>query len=92
MQVQELKHLGNDANKYTDHKQGTKRKKWLDMHMETQEFIKLVSQMSERKMYFSSKCITATQLPFGKKIILHLYLSFYDTEKINERFRNEIRQ
>lgn len=29
MQVQELKHLDNEANKYTDQKQGTESEKWM---------------------------------------------------------------
>lgn len=29
MQVQELKHLGNEANRYTEQKQGTESEKWI---------------------------------------------------------------
>lgn len=32
MQVQELKHLGNEANRYTEQKQGTESEKWMHVY------------------------------------------------------------
>lgn len=65
MQVQELKHLGNEVNKYTEQKQGTQSEKRMLAYGNVE--VHKTSILDEWGKCFSlQKCITATQLPFGK--------------------------
>lgn len=92
MQVQELKHLGNEANRYTKQKQGTESEKWI--HAYGNIGVHKTSILDEwgEECFCLQKCITATQLPFGKNNTTSVPLFPMPLKKINERFKTEIRQ